>query len=85
MLCFVVQNVGQLHVKKMSVVEMIMLRWTSDNILKDRINECIHRKLEVALIDNKMRENRLRWFGHVQSRSIWGPIKKRIILIGNEN
>ncbi len=42
---------------------MRMLRWISGNTNKDRIqNEEIHLKIWVTLIDEKMRDNRLRWF-----------------------
>lgn len=45
---------------------MRMLRWISGNTWKDRIqNEEIHLKIGVVPIDEKMREDCLRWFGHV--------------------
>ncbi|CAN6714712.1 unnamed protein product [Malus baccata var. baccata] len=48
------------HVHKMGVAEMRMLRWICGHTRKDKIrNEDIR---------GKMRENRLRWFGHVQRR-----------------
>jgi len=55
LLCFMVENIRQLrsnmHVHKMSATEMRLLRWMSDNILRDRIrNECIREKFEVASI-----------------------------------
>ena len=54
------------HICKMSIVEMRMLRWISGNTWKDRIqNEEIHLKIGVVPIDEKMREDCLRWFGHV--------------------
>jgi len=44
---------------------MRMLRWMYDNTLRDKIrNEDIRNKIGVASIEKKMRENRLRWFGH---------------------
>ena len=51
---------------KMSVAEMRVLRWISGNIWKDKIrNEDIRLKIAVAPSDEKMRENLLKWFGHV--------------------
>ena len=45
---------------------------------KDRIqNEEIRLKIEVTSIDEKMRENRLRWFDHVQRRATNELIRKK--------
>eukprot|EP00102_Acyrthosiphon_pisum_P026090 XP_016663300.1 PREDICTED: uncharacterized protein LOC107884852 [Acyrthosiphon pisum] len=53
----------------MSVVEMKMLRWMSGVTREDRIrNEYIRDSIGVASIVDKMRENRLRWLGHVLRR-----------------
>jgi SOS response regulatory protein OraA/RecX len=55
---------------------MQILRWISVNGKKkkkkeDKIrNKDIRLKIGVAPIDEKMRESHLRWFGHVQRRSI---------------
>lgn len=40
---------------------MRILRWMNGNIQNK--NEYICKQVEVALIEDKMRENRLRWFG----------------------
>lgn len=49
----------------------------SGNILTDRIKkENIRFKLEIAPRYNKMREIRLRWFGHVQIRLIDTTVRK---------
>ena len=32
--------------------------------------------IEVATIKEKMRENRLRWFGHIQRRPTNNPVRK---------
>ena len=65
----------------MSVAEMRILRWTSENTWKDRIwNEEICLKIGVAPIDENMRKNHLRWFDHVQRRAINAPVRKWVDL-----
>ena len=65
------------HVSKMNVDEMMMLRWMCGKTRRDRIrNERIHKMIEVAPIEEKMRENRLRWFDHIQRRPINALVRK---------
>ncbi|KAM2360015.1 hypothetical protein ACFXTH_002458 [Malus domestica] len=72
--CWVVKHQ---HVHKMGVAEMRMLRWMCGHTRKDKIrNEDIQGKVGVAEIEGNMRENRLRWFGHVQRRPTDAPIKR---------
>lgn len=60
-----------------SITEMRMLKWISENTWKDKIqNEKICIKIRVAPIDEKMKENHLRWFGHVQRRATDAPVKQ---------
>ena len=62
---------------KMEVKEMRMLRWMCGHILMDRIrNQEFRDKLGVAPISGKMRENRLRWFGHVQRKTLAAPVRR---------
>ena len=45
------------------------------NTRRDKVrNEDIHTKIVVAPIEEKMREIRLRWFGHVRRRPIDAPV-----------
>ncbi|XP_071721933.1 uncharacterized protein [Rutidosis leptorrhynchoides] len=54
-----------------------MLRWTSGLTLRDKVrNETIKSELNVAPIDEKIREGRLRWFGHVRRRPREAPVRK---------
>ncbi|KAK9755495.1 hypothetical protein RND81_01G029500 [Saponaria officinalis] len=65
------------HIQKMSVAEMRMLRWMYGHTRKDRLgNEIIREKVEVAPIEDKMMENRLRWFGHVRRRPMDAPVRR---------
>ncbi|XP_070034465.1 uncharacterized protein [Nicotiana tomentosiformis] len=65
------------HVKKMKVAQMMMLRWMCGHTMLDRIrNEVIRDKVGVAPIEDKMREARLRWFGHVRRRSPDAPTRR---------
>ncbi|VDP11736.1 unnamed protein product [Heligmosomoides polygyrus] len=51
---------------RLSVMETKMLRWMAGVTRLDRIrNEAIRQKFGVAPIADKMREARLRWYGHV--------------------
>ena len=48
---------------------MHMLHWMCDNTMRDKVrNEDIRTKIGVSSIKEKIRENRLRWFGHVRYR-----------------
>ncbi|KAL6564597.1 hypothetical protein OROMI_016047 [Orobanche minor] len=69
--------VKQCHVQKMNVAEMHMLRWMCGHTKKDRLrNEVIREKVRVASIEDKMMENRLRWFGHVRRRPVDAPVRR---------
>ena len=57
------------HVQQISVVEIRMLRWIYGHTRRDRVqNDDIRDRLGVALIEEKLVQQWLRWFGHVQRR-----------------
>ncbi|GKA83664.1 hypothetical protein Tco_0805259 [Tanacetum coccineum] len=54
---------------RVKVAEFRMLRWTYDKTMVDMIpNRVFRAGLDVDSIIDKMREGRLRWFGHVKRR-----------------
>ncbi|KAL6503915.1 hypothetical protein OROGR_025838 [Orobanche gracilis] len=56
---------------------MRMLRWSYGRTLLDRIpNVAFRNGLEVALISAKVREGRLRWFGHVRMRQVADLVRR---------
>ena len=59
----------KIQANRMEVAEMRMLRWTCGKTIFDMIPNGVFRSnLHVVSIVNKMREGRLRWFGHVKRR-----------------
>nr|GEW31881.1 retrovirus-related Pol polyprotein LINE-1 [Tanacetum cinerariifolium] len=61
----------------MEVAELRMLRWTCGRTMVDMIpNGVFKAVLEVDFIIDKMREGRLRWFGHVKRRPQTAPVKR---------
>lgn len=58
------------------VAEMRMIPWMCAHTQLDRIrNEEIRNKVKVAPIKDKMKETRLRWFGHIKRRSEDAPVR----------
>ncbi|KAL0906290.1 hypothetical protein M5K25_024773 [Dendrobium thyrsiflorum] len=69
------------HNIKLSVAEMRMLRWMSGFTLRDRMrNEHIREKVGIAPVEDKIRESRLRWFGHIKRRPSDDPVRKVEVL-----
>ena len=54
-----------------------MLRWMCGKTRMDKIrNEVIRSLVGIVPIEDKMRENRLRWFDHVGRRPIDAPVRR---------
>ncbi|XP_071729368.1 uncharacterized protein [Rutidosis leptorrhynchoides] len=61
----------------MEVAEMRMLRWTCGRTMLDMLpNGFFRENMEVESIINKLREGRLRWFGHVMRRPLTAPVRR---------
>ncbi|PHT60418.1 Transmembrane 9 superfamily member 2 [Capsicum baccatum] len=70
--CWPVKNS---HIQKLKVTEMRMLRWMCGFTRADRVrNESIWEKVGVVPVEDKLREVRLRWFGHVMRRGTDAPV-----------
>ncbi|CAG4978243.1 unnamed protein product [Parnassius apollo] len=55
--------------QKLQVTEMKMLRWSGGVSRTDKIrNDYIRGSFKVAMVHEKLREIRLRWYGHVMRR-----------------
>lgn len=46
-----------------------------EHAINDKIED-IRDKARIATIEDKMRKNQLRWFGHMNRRSINAPFRK---------
>jgi len=65
------------QVQRMRVAEMRMIRWICGHMRLDKIrNEVIRGKIGVVSIEDKIREVRLRWFGHLKGRSGDAPVRR---------
>ena len=61
----------------MRVVEMRMIHWICGHTRIDIIRNVMTRdQVGVTPIEDKMREARLKWFGHIRSRSEDTPIRR---------
>ncbi|GKD73211.1 retrovirus-related pol polyprotein LINE-1 [Tanacetum coccineum] len=62
---------------RIKVVELRMLRWTCGKTMVDMISNGVFRAgLDVDSIIDKMREGRLRWFGHVKRKPQNAPVRR---------
>ncbi|XP_047254608.1 uncharacterized protein LOC107843456 isoform X1 [Capsicum annuum] len=61
----------------LKVAEMRMLHWMCGFTKADRVmNETIREKVGVVSVEDKLREVRLRWFGHVMRRGMDAPVRR---------
>jgi hypothetical protein len=61
--------ITEIQMDRLMVVELKMLRWACGLTLNDRVrNEAIRAMTKCAMLNGKIRERRLRWFGHVKRR-----------------
>ena len=71
--CWPIKNT---HVQRLIVTEMRMIRWICGQTRIDRIsNGVISDLVKVPLIKDKLKEIRLRQFGHVKRRSADAPVR----------
>ena len=62
------------------------MRWMCDKTRNDRNrNANIRDMVRVAPIDDKLRENILRWFGHICRRPIDAVVRRSDMIIGSDN
>ncbi|GJZ32302.1 hypothetical protein Tco_0577738 [Tanacetum coccineum] len=62
---------------RVEVAELRMLRWTCGKTMIDMLPNAVFREeLEVESIIHKMKEERLRWFGHFKRRPQIAPVKR---------
>jgi len=65
----------QIH--RLMVAEMRMVRWMCGFTRMDRVRNGVIRDLaKVTSIEEKMRESRFRYFGHVKRRSMAAPVRR---------
>jgi hypothetical protein len=68
------------HVQQLSVAEMRMLRWFCGHARRDRAwNKDIWDRVGVAIIEEKLIQYRLRWFGHVQRRPTEALVRSGVL------
>nr|GEU39070.1 retrovirus-related Pol polyprotein LINE-1 [Tanacetum cinerariifolium] len=62
---------------RVEVAKLRMLRWTCGKTMVDMIPNGVFRaELDVDSIIDRMREGRLRWFGHVKRRTETAPVRR---------
>jgi 6-phosphofructokinase len=68
------------HVQQLSVAEMHMLHWICGHTKRDHVrNDDIRERLGVALVEEKLMQHRLKWFGHIQRSPPETAVRSRVI------
>jgi hypothetical protein len=67
------------HVQQVSVAEMHMLWWICANTRRDCVqNDDICERFEVTPLEEKLVQHHLRWFGHIQQRSMETLVRSEV-------
>lgn len=65
------------HVQRLMLAEIRIIRWMCDYMRVDRIrNEVIRSIVKMTPIEDKIRETKLIWFGHLNRRSVNATVRK---------
>ncbi|KAH1227434.1 Myosin-11 [Glycine max] len=73
----VLDLIEKVNENKVGVAEMRMLRWMCGKTRQDKIrNGAIRERVGVTPIVEKMVENRLRWFGHVERKPVDSVVRR---------
>ncbi|KAE8684176.1 Zeta-carotene desaturase [Hibiscus syriacus] len=64
------------HVRRMEAAEMRMFRWACGRTMWDMTPNSAIRMSFVVLVSEKLREGRLRWFGHVLRRQLLDAVRR---------
>ncbi|KAI8547563.1 hypothetical protein RHMOL_Rhmol07G0206000 [Rhododendron molle] len=79
-------SIKKQQVSKMSVAEIRMLMWMCDKTRQDSIrNETVREMVGVAPIEEKLRENSLRWFEHFYHKPGDAVFKKTDMIVLGSN
>ena len=71
--------VTERQVGKMEVAKLKMVRWELEMTRKDKIrNEYVRGTAKIAKLEDKLRNSRLRWYGHAKRREE-GYVGKRMM------
>ncbi|KAL0809484.1 hypothetical protein ABMA28_011031 [Loxostege sticticalis] len=72
-------TIKKAHEQKLHTTEMKMLRWAGGVTRLDKVrNEYVRGSFGVAPIAEKMRESRLRWYGHIMRRDENHPVRRAL-------